>query len=229
MTHNEPWVSPGSATPGASTRRAGRARPTRSRPRTTCCSRTAGRSRRSAARSPDAEVGITLNLAHAYPASDTPEDEAAAWQIDGEGEPLVPRSALPRRLPGRPARAERDRRAVRAGRRPRGDLGADRLPRRQQLLPLRRQRRLRRAADRAPTRRRSAPTWAGRSTRTGSTSCSSASRATTRRRAIYVTENGAAFGDVRVARRPRARPRADGVPRVAHRRGAARGRATARR
>jgi beta-glucosidase len=34
---------------------------------------------------PDARVGITLNLAHAYPASDTPEDEAAAWQVDGEG------------------------------------------------------------------------------------------------------------------------------------------------
>ncbi len=34
---------------------------------------------------PDAQVGITLNLAHAYPASDTPEDEAAAWQVDGEG------------------------------------------------------------------------------------------------------------------------------------------------
>jgi beta-glucosidase len=34
---------------------------------------------------PDAKVGITLNLAHAYPASDTPEDEAAAWRVDGEG------------------------------------------------------------------------------------------------------------------------------------------------
>jgi beta-glucosidase len=34
---------------------------------------------------PEARVGITLNLAHAYPASDTPEDEAAAWQVDGEG------------------------------------------------------------------------------------------------------------------------------------------------
>jgi beta-glucosidase len=33
----------------------------------------------------DARVGITLNLAHAYPASDTPEDEAAAWRVDGEG------------------------------------------------------------------------------------------------------------------------------------------------
>ncbi len=34
---------------------------------------------------PDAQVGITLNLAHAYPASASPEDEAAAWQVDGEG------------------------------------------------------------------------------------------------------------------------------------------------
>jgi beta-glucosidase len=34
---------------------------------------------------PDPEVGITLNLSHSYPASDTPEDEAAAWRVDGEG------------------------------------------------------------------------------------------------------------------------------------------------
>src|SRR5262249_36252970 len=34
---------------------------------------------------PDAQVGITLNLAHIYPASDSPEDEAAAWQVDGGG------------------------------------------------------------------------------------------------------------------------------------------------
>ena len=34
---------------------------------------------------PDAEVGIALNLAHAYPSSPSPEDEAAAWQVDGEG------------------------------------------------------------------------------------------------------------------------------------------------
>jgi len=34
---------------------------------------------------PDAQVGITLNLAHIYAASDSPEDEAAAWQVDGEG------------------------------------------------------------------------------------------------------------------------------------------------
>jgi beta-glucosidase len=34
--------------------------------------------------SPDARVGITLNLAHVYPATDTPEDEAAAYRRDGE-------------------------------------------------------------------------------------------------------------------------------------------------
>jgi beta-glucosidase len=34
---------------------------------------------------PDALVGITLDLSHAYPASDTPEDEAAAWHVDGQG------------------------------------------------------------------------------------------------------------------------------------------------
>jgi beta-glucosidase len=34
---------------------------------------------------PDAQVGITLNLASMYPASESPEDEAAAWQVDGEG------------------------------------------------------------------------------------------------------------------------------------------------
>ena len=34
---------------------------------------------------PVAQVGITLNLAHSYPASDSPEDEAAAWEIDGGG------------------------------------------------------------------------------------------------------------------------------------------------
>jgi beta-glucosidase len=34
---------------------------------------------------PDAQVGIVLNLHEAYPHSDSPEDEAAAWQVDGAG------------------------------------------------------------------------------------------------------------------------------------------------
>jgi beta-glucosidase len=33
---------------------------------------------------PDARVGITLNLSHIYPATDSPEDEAAAYQRDGQ-------------------------------------------------------------------------------------------------------------------------------------------------
>jgi beta-glucosidase len=37
------------------------------------------------AAAPAAEVGITLNLNHVYPLSDSPEDEAAAWRADGEG------------------------------------------------------------------------------------------------------------------------------------------------
>jgi beta-glucosidase len=34
---------------------------------------------------PGAQVGIVLNLAHAYPSTSSPEDEAAAWRVDGEG------------------------------------------------------------------------------------------------------------------------------------------------
>jgi beta-glucosidase len=37
------------------------------------------------AAAPGAKVGITLNLAHAYPASERLEDEAAAMKVDGEG------------------------------------------------------------------------------------------------------------------------------------------------
>ena len=37
------------------------------------------------AAAPHVEVGITLNLAHAYAANDSPENEAAAWRVDGEG------------------------------------------------------------------------------------------------------------------------------------------------
>jgi beta-glucosidase len=34
---------------------------------------------------PAAKVGITLDMSHKYPATDAPEDVAAAWQADGEG------------------------------------------------------------------------------------------------------------------------------------------------
>jgi len=64
---------------------------------------------------PNAEIGITLNLSQMDPATDSPEDEAAAWQVDGGGnrwflDPIF-RGSYP--LPRRPARAERARRAPR--------------------------------------------------------------------------------------------------------------------
>jgi beta-glucosidase len=37
------------------------------------------------AAAPDAEIGITLNLAQAYAESESAEDEAAAWRVDAEG------------------------------------------------------------------------------------------------------------------------------------------------
>ena len=63
-------------------------------------------------------------------------------------ESLVAGSDFPRGLSRRPPRAQRDRRAVRSRRRSGDDLRAARLPWREQLLPLRRERRPRRPAVR---------------------------------------------------------------------------------
>ena len=67
------------------------------------------------------------------------------------------------------------------------------------------------------TPRTSTPTWAGRSTRTRSAELLVRVAKDYEPRAIYVTENGAAFGDIRGPRRPGARPRAHRLPPVAHR------------
>ena len=64
-------------------------------------------------------------------------------RVRRRAQPLVPRPALPGRVSGGRARALRADRAARSGRRPRGDLGAGRLPRRQ-LLPAPRRRASRR-------------------------------------------------------------------------------------
>ncbi len=69
------------------------------------------------------------------------------------------------------------------------------------------------------TPRRSTPTWAGRSTPTGCTRCSTRVADDYAPPAIYVTENGAAFGDVRVHDGRVHDPERTRVPRVAHRRG----------
>ena len=164
--------TPGSVTRWASTRPAGRASATPSRRRTTCCCRTAGPCRRSARASPDAKVGIVLNLAHAVPGVGLAGGRGRGMGDRRRRQPLVPRPDLPRLVPGGSARAPRDRGAVHPRRRPRGRRGADRLPRRQQLLPLRRRRRRRGAAARiAGAPRRCTPTWAGRCTRTACTRC----------------------------------------------------------
>ena len=131
--------------------------------------------------SPDAQIGISLNLAEAYPANETPEDEAAAWRVDGEGnrwflDPLY-RGAYPPDLLERnellaPFLQDGDLRTISA---------PTRLPGRQQLLPLPRQCRRRRPAYGARRPRTSTPTWAGRSTRTGSAGSWFASPRTTSR------------------------------------------------
>ena len=83
----------------------------------------------------------------------------------------------------------------------RGHRRAARLPGDQLLQPGRPAQRPdprgreRRRAPSPRTRRRRAPTWAGRSSRRGSTTCSCGSTGSTGRRAIYVTENGAAYDD----------------------------------
>ena len=114
MTHNEPWVhawighSWGEHAPG----RTSEARRGRGRAPPAALARLGGRGDPARSR-PDAQVGITLNLAHAYPASDSPEDEAAAWRVDGEGNRWFLDPIFRGCVSGRPARAQRARRAVR--------------------------------------------------------------------------------------------------------------------
>ena len=85
MTHNEPWVyawighSWGKHAPG----RTNEADAVATAHHLLLSHGWAAEAIRSAA--PDAQVGIALNLAHTYPASDSPEDEAAAWRVDGAG------------------------------------------------------------------------------------------------------------------------------------------------
>ena len=83
MTHNEPWVyawighSWGEHAPGRTSERDAVA----AAHHLVLSHGWAVEAIRRAA--PGAQVGITLSLSHAYAASDTPEDEAAAWEVDG--------------------------------------------------------------------------------------------------------------------------------------------------
>ncbi len=153
-THNEPWVVRvdrpllGRARAGADERaRRGRGR------RITCCSRTAGRSRRSGAPRRTRRSGSCSTSRTRTPRRTTPEDEAAAWR--GRRRATTAGSSTRSSAASYPADLL-ERNALVAPlvqrRRPRGDRRADRLPRRQQLLPRRRRRRRRtaRASSRDP-------------------------------------------------------------------------------
>jgi beta-glucosidase len=85
ITHNEPWVyawighSWGTHAPG----RTSEADAVATAHHLLLSHGWVAEALRRVAREP--QVGITLNLGHSYPASDSPEDEAAAWRVDGEG------------------------------------------------------------------------------------------------------------------------------------------------
>ena len=178
---------------------------------------------------PDAQVGITLNLAHSYPGLRLARGRGGGVARRRRRQPLVPRSDLPRRVPGRSARAQRARRALRQGRRPGGDRGAARLPRHQQLLPLRRQRRRRRAAHVNATPEHEYTDMGWEVYPDGLHKPARARRARLRAdRDLHHRERRRVRRRAR-AQRPRARSRADVLHRVAHRRGRAGGRGGRRR
>ena len=106
--------------------------------------------------SPGSQVGITLNLDNAVSREPLGRGRRGGALGRRPAQPLVPRPAVPRRVPRGHARGVGVDPARDARRRSRDDLGADRLPRRQQLhLAARRGRRERRPlADRPPERRR---------------------------------------------------------------------------
>ena len=145
--------------------------------------------------SPGADVGITLNLAHVEPADTSPEHAESARGIDGNLnrwflDPLF-RGEYPDDSAVRPACS---------GRRPRDDLRADRLSRRQLLLPI-----LAEPVSEGQTIPGMAHIPGATYTDMGWEVNPDGFHACLARvardyapKAIYVTENGAAFGDVRL-------------------------------
>ena len=146
-------------------------------------------------------MGIALNLAPVHAAGPGEDHDAAARRMDGHLnrwflDPLL-RGRYPSDMLDVYERMGDGALGSESQRRPARDRAADRLPRRQLLLP---PARLRGAAGRRrsgrttrrPRRRRRR--WAGRSTRAACTTCCSACAATTAP-AVYITENGASFDD----------------------------------
>ena len=135
ITHNEPWVHRRSSATRTG-QGAGRAAtgPPRCRRAPRCCSPTARRRAVPRGRR-DGRIGITLDLTVVEPAS-APRGRRGGAPARRPPQPVVPRPGAARHVPGRHGRAVRAQFGPleRAGRRPRADLAADRLPRRQ-LLP----------------------------------------------------------------------------------------------
>ena len=128
--------------------------------------------------SPESEVGIVLDSWPVYPASDDLRDAEAAREADGFRNRLFFDPVLRGTYPATSSRSSAIRRPG-SRRRPGRDLGADRLRRAEQLLADDRRSGLprggRRTSRTAARRRR----WAGRSTRTGSSTSSAGCTAST--------------------------------------------------
>jgi beta-glucosidase len=194
--------------------------PTALRARTTCCSRTAWRSRRCARAGPGARVGIALNLARSTPpARARPTARRRGWTATSTAGSSTRCCAA--RYPARHARALRAastaRRTVRDG-----DLAGDRARRSTSSASTtttrargRRPRRRCRQARQARGPPAARPRWAGRSTPTGCTRCSCACAATTAAAA------GLHHRERRGLRRParRRRPAVEDPERTAYLRG----------
>ena len=154
-----------------------------------------GGRRCSAARRRRAEVGITLNLTHAEPASRRRGRRDAAARRRRQLQPLVPRPALPRRVPAdlldvrRPSGTATSRRSRRRSTSSASTTTSASSPSAEPGRPAR----SRTSPARPYTRH-----GLGGLPRRASTTCLVRVARDYAPPAIYVTENGAAFGDVRL-------------------------------
>ena len=163
---------PGSATAGACTPPAARASATPSRPRTTSCSRTGGRWRSCGANARARRSASRSTSLRSSPRHHAPTSEAAAPRRRLP-QPLVPRSSLRGALPGRHAGALRAsvpaaNTAISIRSPPRSTLSASTTTG-DDVVAHSENGGARTVHSPAPT----IPTWAGRSPRRGSTTCSS--------------------------------------------------------
>ena len=148
--------------------------------------------------SPESAVGITLNLDHPYPASPDEPDVAAARWVDGLHnrwflDPIFKARIRPTSRRSGPRSCPICTTATSRRSRRRSTSSASTTTRHHSSRRARTATGRRSYGARAPT----TPTWAGRSSPTGCTISSCGCDDDYGPAAIYVTENGAAFPDVR--------------------------------